>query len=222
MYIGGEVKVSDVGRSLMTILEEYGSDQQMGQTVPQSSLHPSATDLETAAVEVLTLLDQGPIQPSMSMTEAVLLAADVGQTLLHLTASLGFESLLTILLDHRVDPDLRDANGFTALHFTALYGHVRCTRLLVHEGADVDLMDIWGRTAQHVALESNHQDVAAANRINFVEFASEDDNGRKPRFVKGTETEPQSLDSPGLSSPNNPKDSITLRSVRWLRYALIF
>jgi ankyrin repeat protein len=219
MYMEGEVRINDVGRRLMTILEEYGSNQQTGQTISQSSLHLSVTDLEIAAVEVLVLLDQSRIQPSMSMAEAVLLAADAGQTLLHLSASLGFESLLKILLEHGVDPNLSDANGFTALHFATLYGHVQCVRLLVRKGADVNLMDMWGRTAQYVALESHYDDVAEfleaqeADSVNMEEFVNESGNKQEPGFLKGTEIEPQGLNSLSLSAPKNPADGTKFKSV---------
>ena len=211
MYIGREVSVEEVGKMLMPMLVERDS----GQQTTSRSLHPSI-NLETAAVEVLTLFDQITIPPSMSLAEAVLLAADTGPTLLHLSASLGLENLLKILLDHGMNPNLRDANGFTALHFTALYRHNQCARLLVHEGADINITDIWGRTAQHVALGSNHDNAAEflaaqeADPVNMDEFANEGGKERTPGCPEGTEFGSQ---SPGPSASKNLKDAIALKSV---------
>ena len=212
MYIGREVSVEEVGKMLMPMLVERDSG---GRTTPRRSLHPSI-NLETAAVEVLTLFDQITIPPSMSLAEAVLLAADTGQTLLHLSASLGLENLLKILLKHGMDPNLRDANGFTALHFTALYRHDQCAQLLVHEGADINITDLWGRTAQHVALGSNHDNAAEflaaqeADPGNMDESANEGGKERKPGCAEGTEFGPQ---SPGVSASKNLKNAIALKSV---------
>ena len=212
MYIGREVSVEEVGKMLMPMLVERDSGKQ---TSPRRSLHPSI-NLETAAVEVLTLFDQITIPPSMSLAEAVLLAAGTGPTLLHLSASLGLENLLKILLNHGMDPNLRDANGFTALHFTALYRHDQCARLLVHEGADINITDIWGRTPQHVALGSNYDNAAGflaaqeADPVNMDEFANKGGKERKPGCPEGTEFGPQ---SPGPSASKNLKDAIALKSV---------
>jgi ankyrin repeat protein len=122
MFMGGEVNVGVVGRRLIAMLEESVSSQHVSQTVPQSSFRPSTVNLETAAIEVLMALDQSPRQNSLYTA----LAATAGQTLLHLSAALGFERLSRELLARGMDADQRDANGFTALHFAALYGHINC------------------------------------------------------------------------------------------------
>lgn len=44
------------------------------------------------------------------------------QTLLHLSAILGFHRLMSGLLVCSIDVDACDMNGYTALHFAALFG----------------------------------------------------------------------------------------------------
>lgn len=186
--MGGEASVSVVGRRLMVMLEDSLSSQHASQTVRQSSFQPSTVSLETAAIEVLMVLDQSSRRNSLSTMRALMQAANAGQTLLHLSAALGFEHLLKELLIRGMDVDQRDANGFTALHFAALYGHTNCARLIVGEGADFEIVDIWGRAAKHVALESRHHDVAEfleareSVSVNVDEIADEEcyDENYKP------------------------------------------
>ena len=186
MFMDGEINISVVGRHLMTVLQESQTNQSVSRTIPQSSLQSPTVNLETACVEVLRLLDQSSREDS-STADAVLHASNAGQTLLHISASLGFECLTKELLVRGMDPDQRDANGFAALHFAALYGHINCAELLVHEGADIQLIDIWHRTAQQVALESNHGDVAAflesfsVNINDFVNGVSDNRNSKEQK-----------------------------------------
>lgn len=154
MYMDGEARVDRVGQRLMSLIEERHS---AGQIVPRAS--HQATDLESGICELLTLLDRSSTRHSLSLAQAVVLVADTGQTLLHLSASLGFEHLLKLLLEQGVGSDLRDASGFTALHFAALYGHINCIRLLVHQGADLIATDRLGRTAKQVACQAAHYNV---------------------------------------------------------------
>lgn len=194
MYMGGEMRVGDVGKRLMAILGESRSDQQPDQTIAPSPLYTSTIDFETAAIDVLTLLDLNLRQPAMSMAEAVLLAAEAGRTLLHLSASLGLVHLLRVLLECGVDPNQRDDNGFTALHFAAFYGHINCVRLLARQGAAFAILDAEGRSAKQVASESNHYDVA--------EFLGGDESVtvRKPNPPVQPTVGPDSLD--GLDFPS--------------------
>jgi hypothetical protein len=171
MYMDGEVRVDRVGQRLMAIVEECHT---ASQTVLRASRQATTIDLEAAAIELLTLLDQSSRHCSVCMAEAVVLASDTGRTLLHLSASLGFEHLLKVLLEQGVDSNLRDANGFTALHFAALYGHADCVRLLVHQGADFTATDASGRAATQVAREAAHYDAAEFSEAREIVEATDD------------------------------------------------
>jgi hypothetical protein len=109
---------------------------------------------------MLKIIDQSPEKDFMSSFEADLSKSDTGQTVLHLSASLGFARLLQEFIARGVHLDQPDVNGFTALHFSALFGHLDCVRSLVHGGADADIVSVDGHTAFDIALDSNHHTIA--------------------------------------------------------------
>jgi len=89
-----------------------------------------------------------------------LFPSDAGQTVLHLSASLGLEQLSKALLVRGVEFDQGDVNRYTALHFAALWGHIDCVRCLVYGGADADLVDTEDLTPLQIASDSNHSAIA--------------------------------------------------------------
>jgi hypothetical protein len=160
ILLGCDADVTTVGTHL---LEKLGVPPSLlswvgGGPSAQGSAHVTGMDPEDAVIEVLKLLDLR--QDFMSIAEAVLLASNAGQTVLHLSASLGCERLSKELIVRGVDPDKRDVNGYTALHFAALFGHTDCARTLVQEGADMDVVNATGRTARGIALDLNHYAIA--------------------------------------------------------------
>ncbi|HET8648022.1 MAG TPA: ankyrin repeat domain-containing protein, partial [Vicinamibacteria bacterium] len=77
-----------------------------------------------------------------------------GQPPLHRAVLDGLVSLQTWLLDHRADPNARNARGETALHLAALADHSpdrRTIRTLVRRGADPDASRDDGASPLHVA-----------------------------------------------------------------------
>lgn len=160
ILLGCDTDVQTVGAHL---LEKLGVPPSLlnwvnGGPSTQGSAQVMDTGPEGAAIEVLKLLDLR--QDYMSTAEAVLLASNSGQTVLHLSASLGFKRLLKELIVRGVDPSDRDVNGYTTLHFTALFGHTNCVGTLVREGTDTDVVTVDGRTAREIALDSNHYAIA--------------------------------------------------------------
>lgn len=61
-----------------------------------------------------------------------------GRTALHVAASEGRESCITLLLQSNVDIDQKDRKGRTALHLAALNGNCRIVELLLAKGANVN------------------------------------------------------------------------------------
>jgi uncharacterized protein len=72
------------------------------------------------------------------------------QNLLHLSAFLGFKSVVQFLVDCGIDPDTRDRNGYTALHYAAFSGSKDCARVLINGGADREIVNNVGQTAKEV------------------------------------------------------------------------
>jgi hypothetical protein len=110
-------------------------------------------DFESLIVRFLSILDT-PINHPLSRTStasAITHQTPSGQTLLHLAAFLGFSTLVSFLIEHNVDLDVRDRNGYTALHFAVLERSKKCTELLVKAGADMEIVNVRGKTPQEEA-----------------------------------------------------------------------
>ncbi|KAF8331875.1 uncharacterized protein EI90DRAFT_3122989 [Cantharellus anzutake] len=122
--------------------------------------HSSSRDFQSVIIEFLGLLDiQVPAASAVSAREAISHSSPSGQTMLHLSALLGFHRLLKHLIQRGIDVDARDANGYTALHFAALSGRLACARFLVEGGADVEIVEARGRTAREIARWRDQIDV---------------------------------------------------------------
>jgi len=157
---GSEFDIYKDGPRLLGIIySEPSPSSSRGETRgPQSRSEEFIFDLEATAIALLKLVDESPRVASMAAV--VSLASDIGQTVLHFGASLGFERFLQELMAYGVNPDQPDATGWTALHFAALFGHIGCTRSLLLAGADTNVVNGEGDTALHIALRSDHGAVA--------------------------------------------------------------
>ena len=114
-------------------------------------------DFESRIVDFLAILD-APLdyQPpgSLPTPEAISHPASItGQTLLHLAAFLGFPSLVTFLVNHDIDLDMRDRNGYTALHFAVLSRSEECIKVLLAAGADRNIVNAFGKTPEECTTD---------------------------------------------------------------------
>ena len=162
--LGRDADVTTIGCRLLAVIRTIpgpplGNWLNREGSVP-SSFQAADTDLEVAAMAMLKLLDQCPPLHVMSIADAASLVSCAGQTVLHLSASLGFEGLSEELISRGIDPNNRDTNGYTALHFAALFGHTNCARVLLHGGADGDIVNAVGHTAGTIARDSKHHSLA--------------------------------------------------------------
>jgi hypothetical protein len=115
-------------------------------------------NFESVIVDFLSVLDVDVAQTSQTQTtpthSAISHTTPSGQTLLHLSCLLGFPALVQFLIEHGIDLDARDRNGYTALHFAAIAavdGKAReevreCARLLLGAGADLKVVNALGKT----------------------------------------------------------------------------
>lgn len=112
-------------------------------------LNPS----ENSIIKMLTLLDtemEDDAPNSLCTSSAITHTTPSGQTLLHLAAFLGFDSLTRFLVAHGADVDARDYTGFTPLHFAVLAQSRQCVSVLVQAGADLEIVDSRGKTAEEM------------------------------------------------------------------------
>jgi hypothetical protein len=135
----------------------HGQGSRSDARTPSAS---STRDFQSVIIEFLKLLEVDvPTTSRVSIREAISHTSPSGQTLLHLSAILGFHRLLKHLISLEIDLDVRDANGYTALHFAALCGRVACARILVEGGADIEIVDARGRLAREIAQWRDQIDV---------------------------------------------------------------
>jgi len=120
-----------------------------------------SANLETLVMELFSLV--GDILPTGSLKvpipEAISCCKTSGRTILHMSAALGYHTLLDYVIRSGIDLDIRDANGHTALHFAALYGRTQCIQVLVGGGADMEIVDARGHDAAQIAFQNGHSTV---------------------------------------------------------------
>lgn len=123
-----------------------GNDQQRQMSALQTCLAGSL-DLEVGLLKCLDLidLDDSPFQAQLNLRRAN------GQSMLHLSASLGFHRLVAGLLARGANPDLRDNNGMSPMHMAVLNGHPQIVRRLRVARGDPSLRSLLGFTPAEMA-----------------------------------------------------------------------
>lgn len=137
---GKVANASDIARSIIG-----GQPSQNSQPFINGNQHPQNSairrmELELSILGVIDLIDQtdSVIAPRYSICRPN------GQTMLHLSASLGYHRLVAGLLARGVNPDLRDRNGMSAMHMACLQGHAKVVRKLLSAGGDPTLRSLLG------------------------------------------------------------------------------
>ncbi|MCJ1403196.1 hypothetical protein MMC11_006419 [Xylographa trunciseda] len=120
---------------------QQGGDHMRQASTLQASL-ASTADTESAVLKCLDLidLDDSPFQAHLNLRRPN------GQSMLHLSASLGYHRLVAGLLARGANPDLRDRNGMSPMHMAALHGHSPIVRRLRLAGGDPTLRSLRGFT----------------------------------------------------------------------------
>lgn len=86
------------------------------------------------------------------------------QTVLHLAAGWGRQSLVIDQILHGAEVDAKDIEGQTPLHYACNHAHKTVATKLIEAGADVNLADNEGWTAMHFALarKDNPQTISSS------------------------------------------------------------
>jgi uncharacterized protein len=144
-------------------------------------------DFQSVIVDFLSVLDVDVDQSTTTISSAISHTTPSGQTLLHLAAMLGFAVLVQFLIQHNVDLDARDRNGYTALHFTVIGRSKACARLLVDAGADLEIVNALGKTPQEQAPFRFFEDIISDGSDGCYDSAGEEDD--ESRWGDGEEDE---------------------------------
>ncbi|KAF9263388.1 hypothetical protein L218DRAFT_1077364 [Marasmius fiardii PR-910] len=131
-----------------------------------NTLFTATSDFEMFVIKFLSLLDldtEASTSHNVSTHQALRHSTHAGQTLLHLTAYLGYPKLLQFLSNRWEgdgEIDKRDKNGWSALHFAFSRldsqdreKRIECAKILLNAGADREVVDALGRTAEEVGGE---------------------------------------------------------------------
>ncbi|MCJ1357590.1 MAG: hypothetical protein MMC33_007586 [Icmadophila ericetorum] len=137
---------SPAGSNGWTTNASQGGDHQRQMAALQASL-TGPMDSETALLKCLELIDFDDSQFQAQYN----LQRPNGQSVLHLSASLGFERLVAGLLARGANPDLRDRNGMSPMHMAALNGHPHIVRRLLLARGDPSLRSLRGYTPADMA-----------------------------------------------------------------------
>ncbi|KAL8995207.1 MAG: hypothetical protein Q9169_004995 [Polycauliona sp. 2 TL-2023] len=100
----------------------------------------SGSDLEALIVSLIDRVDQ----TDTAFAPVYDYCGSNGQTMLHLSASLGFSRLADCLLTRGADPNSRDKNGMSPMHMASLRGHSSIIRMLLGFGGDATMRSLIG------------------------------------------------------------------------------
>lgn len=155
------INMFSANASFMGGLSQNGSNQGSSQQRLASGSDltmAGGMDLETATLSCLNLvdLDDSPCQVNLNAQ------GRNGQSMLHLSASLGYYRLTAGLLARGANPDIRDRNGLSPMHMASLRGHPKTIRKLRSAGADPTLRTLNGFTPSDMATSEQTFDASSA------------------------------------------------------------
>ena len=174
---------TDAGNAARNIISHFGSSSSFtagsSQGITQhrhagsfNAAMTGITDLEAVLLSCLDIvdLDDSPHQVRLNTR------GSNGQSMLHLSASLGYYRLAAGLLARGANPDLRDNNGMTPMHVACLRGHARIIRKLRSAGGDPNVRSLNGYIPADMATSQQARD--ASN--NFDHHAQPRSDGATP------------------------------------------
>lgn len=80
------------------------------------------------------------------------------ETAIHIAAQNGLPDIVTFLLNHGVDPNLRTDDGYTPLHWATFCGNLEVVQLLLDSGANIAARNSVGETVLHTSLHHSPDD----------------------------------------------------------------
>ena len=136
---------------------------------PQPYQHQATSNLESSMLSILDFIDQADssIPPCYDACNAS------GQTMLHLSASLGFDKLAAGLLARGANPDIRDQNGMTAMHMACLHWHFKVLRKVVYARGDPTIRCLLGLCPADMAAAKEPEVAAFIGSNNYSQSSAQ-------------------------------------------------
>jgi hypothetical protein len=130
----GRVALCDVAPT--STRREIEASMQQASRNPEPDVNKGLQSLDHDQFEEIAIQILDSYSMLRDWGKAVSRPNEYGQTLAHLTVSLGYTRLLEQLISWKIDLSVRDATGVTALHFARLFDRPDCVSLLTRNGAD--------------------------------------------------------------------------------------
>ncbi|KAL8870622.1 MAG: hypothetical protein Q9174_003377 [Haloplaca sp. 1 TL-2023] len=130
---------------------------------PQSYQPQVSPNVESSMLSILDLIDQA----DSSIPPCYDACNTNGQTMLHLSASLGFDKLAAGLLARGANADVRDRNGMTSMHMACGHWHLKVLRKLVFARADPTIRCLIGLRPADMAMAKEAEVTAFIGSTNF-------------------------------------------------------
>lgn len=207
----GEIEdAAAIARKMVDLARKERMQQNVGLLEDGGQLHQAdpwdldLTDAINVEARLLRLLDMIDLDHSINQPRFNKRNSN-GHTMLHLSASLGFNRLAAALLARGANPDLRDKNGMSSMHMASLNNHVKILLKLRSVGGDPTLRSLRGYTPLDFALTEGVRNVITAVLEGYSpssSFASTKSprrarsGSRSPRFRE------QSKQTPGTLTKN--------------------
>jgi hypothetical protein len=107
----------------------------------ETSPRPEEVNLEEISIHFLRTYSLHP-----SWKQIISSCNDHGQTIAHISVTLGYPRLLRHLFTWEIDLNAVDHMGLAALHYAYLFKQEECAKFLIHSGVDQFILDDLGRS----------------------------------------------------------------------------
>lgn len=145
---GRKVRPRDVALGIIGGQPSNGHQGSSDNTQHHQQHSHNGLDLETSILGLIDLVDQA----DSSVAPLYDIFQSNGQTMLHISASLGFRRLAAGLLARGANPNCRDRNGMSAVHMACLRGHPTVVRMLLSAGGDPTIRSLLGLAPIDMAM----------------------------------------------------------------------
>lgn len=145
---GKKVRPRDVALGIIGGQPSNGHQGSSDNTQHHQQHSHNALDLETSILGLIDLVDQA----DSSVAPLYDICQSNGQTMLHISASLGFRRLAAGLLARGANPNCRDRNGMSAVHMACLRGHPTVVRMLLSAGGYPTIRSLLGLAPIDMAM----------------------------------------------------------------------
>jgi ankyrin repeat domain-containing protein 50 len=170
--------VEELTGSPAAYLLESWVREHLNKTVPGQELGEAAKGFRNELLLVAARMRFPRVAEVSLIAGAQVEACLKGKTPLIISAEMGDDTTVRLLLEKGANVYAKDSNGWTAVFWSAGKGHEAVVRLLLEHNAKVDSKLSNGRTALHWAAKNGHEAVVRLLLDHNAEINAKDSNGR--------------------------------------------